>query len=137
VRTKVCESVLRLDVVGLDPRVEVHMTYDGLGGLAERPILRDLVEEIQRKGPETYESFLAAIKRHGGAVTISYQDYVSYGIGGGDATAEYPFLRTMVLWHEKARDQVPEHLALRRNPAPVPALELPLVQQQVERLALG
>jgi hypothetical protein len=99
-RTKAVEGVLRLDIVTLDPRPAIYLAYDGLGGLSQRPILRDLIEEIQRKGPETLSSFLEALKRHrSGQVHVYFSDYVSYGIGGGDATAEF-FFGTFLLLHE-------------------------------------
>ena len=126
-RTKPCDGVLRLDVTALDPRVEIHVAYDGLAGLSRRSILSDLVTEIERKGPKELPILVAALKRHGGIVTLSYLDYVSYGIGGGDATAEQVYHRTMLLWHEPARPatgkqpRVPEHLVLDRNPSLVPA----------------
>ncbi|MGC2035099.1 MAG: hypothetical protein WA761_06620 [Thermoplasmata archaeon] len=99
-RTKAVEGVLRLDIVTLDPRPAVYLSYDGLGGLSQRPILRDLIEEVQQKGPEIFTSFLDALKRHrSGQVHVYFSDYVSYGIGGGDATAEF-FFGTFLLLHE-------------------------------------
>jgi hypothetical protein len=99
-RTKAVEGVLRLDIVSLEPGPAVYLAYDGLGGLSQRPILRDLIEEIQRKGPDALKSFLAALKRHrSGQVHVYFSDYVSYGIGGGDATAEF-FFGTFLLLHE-------------------------------------
>ncbi|MGA7923448.1 MAG: hypothetical protein WCA77_05675 [Thermoplasmata archaeon] len=99
-RTKAVEGVLRLDIVTLEPGPAVYLAYDGLGGLSQRPILRDLIEEVQRKGPEALHGFLAALKRHrSGQVHVYFADYVSYGIGGGDATAEF-FFGTFLLLHE-------------------------------------
>jgi hypothetical protein len=101
-RTKQVDGVLRLDVVALDPRPAIYLSYDGLGGLSQRPLLRDLVEEIQRKGPESFPLFLDALRRHrSGMVHVYFSDYVSYGIGGGDATAEF-FFGTFLLLHEPA-----------------------------------
>jgi hypothetical protein len=102
-RTKQVDGVLRLDVVALDPRPAIYLSYDGLGGLSQRPLLRDLVEEIQRKGPESFPKFLDALRRHrSGQVHVYFSDYVSYGIGGGDATAEF-FFGTFLILHEPAR----------------------------------
>ncbi len=102
-RTKQVDGVLRLDVVALDPRPAIYLAYDGLGGLSQRPLLRDLVEEIQRKGPESFPQFLEALRRHrSGQVHVYFSDYVSYGIGGGDATAEF-FFGTFLILHEPAR----------------------------------
>ncbi len=118
-RTKPVEGVLRLDVVSLDPRPAVYLSYDGLAGLSLRPLLRDLIEELQRKGSEDLQKFLEAIRlRRSGYLHIYFSDYVSYGIGGGDATAEF-FYGTFLLLYEPSRAAgneagVPEHLALVR-----------------------
>jgi len=142
-RTKPVEGVLRIDVTSLDPKPEIHIVYDGLAGISQRPVLRDIVDELIRKSPKEWAAFLEAIKRRAGTVTIEFLDYVSYGIGGGDATAAFPWPHTMLMWYEPARLQtehapgVPEHLVLRRNPSPMPAQELPLAEQQVERLPLN
>jgi len=128
-RTKPAEGVLRVDLVAFDPRPAVFLAYDGLAGISQRPIVRDLMDEIERKGPEETAKFLDALRRHrSGQVHVYFSDYVSYGIGGGDATAEF-FLGTYLLLHEPARPAgkeaaVPEHLALYRPTG-------------VERLALG
>ena len=119
-RAKPVEGVLRLDVVALEPRPAIYLAYDGLAGISQRPILRDLVEELERKGPEDLAKFLSALRqRHSAQVHVYFSDYVSYGIGGGDAAAEF-FLGTFLLLHESARPAeketpaVPEHLALFR-----------------------
>jgi hypothetical protein len=118
-RTKPVEAVLKLDIVALEPRPAIYLSYDGLAGLSQRPILRDLMDEIERKGTEESRSFLEAIRRTRSAqVHVYFSDYVSYGIGGGDAAAEF-FLGTFLLLHEPARPAgkeaaVPEHLALFR-----------------------
>ncbi len=128
-RTKPAEGVLRVDLVALDPRPAVYLAYDGLAGISQRPIVRDLMDEVERKGPEEARKFVDALRRHrSGQVHVYFSDYVSYGIGGGDATAEF-FLGTYLLLHEPARPAgkepaVPEHLALYRPTG-------------VERLALG
>jgi len=118
-RTKPVEGVMRLDVVALDPRPAVYLSYDGLAGISQRPILRDLVDELSRKDPQDLAKFLEALRRHrSGQIHVYFSDYVSYGIGGGDAAAEF-FLGTFLLLHEPARaagkdPAVPEHLALLR-----------------------
>ncbi len=118
-RTKQVDGVLRLDVMALDPRPAVYLAYDGLGGLSQRPLLRDLIEELQRKGPEALAQFLDALRRHhSGQVHVYFSDYVSYGIGGGDATAEF-FFGTFLLLHETPRAisgvaPEPENLVLLR-----------------------
>ncbi len=101
-RTKQVEGVLRAGIVTLDPRPAVFLAYDGLGGLSQRPILRDLIDELARKGPEAFQPFLQALRDHrSGHVHVYFSDYVSYGIGGGDATAEF-FFGTFLLLHEPA-----------------------------------
>ena len=118
-RTKPVEAVLRLDIVALEPRPAIYLSYDGLAGLSQRPILRDLLDELERKGTEETKAFLEAIRRRRSAqVHVYFSDYVSYGIGGGDAAAEF-FLGTFLVLHEPARPAgkdpaVPEHLALYR-----------------------
>ena len=118
-RTKPVEAVLRLDIVALEPRPAIYLSYDGLAGISQRPILRDLMDELERKGTEETKRFLEAIRRRRSAqVHVYFSDYVSYGIGGGDAAAEF-FLGTYLLLHEPARaagkePAVPEHLALFR-----------------------
>ncbi len=105
-RTKPVDGVLRMDVVALDPRPAIYLAYDGLGGLSQRPLLRDIVEELQRKGPEALTGFLDSLTRHrSGQVHVYFSDYVSYGIGGGDATAEF-FFGTFLLLYE-AQPQAP------------------------------
>ena len=118
-RTKPVESVVRLDIVALEPRPAIYLAYDGLAGISQRPILRDLMDEIERKSADEARNFLEAIRRRRSAqVHVYFADYVSYGIGGGDAAAEF-FLGTYLLLHEPARPAgrdpaVPEHLALFR-----------------------
>ncbi len=118
-RTKPVEGVLRLDIVSIEPRPAIYLAYDGLAGISQRPILRDLVEELGRKGPEELPKFLEALRqRHSAQLHVYFSDYVSYGIGGGDAAAEF-FLGTYLLLHEPAHPAgkdpaVPEHLALFR-----------------------
>ena len=116
-RTKAVEGVLRADIVTLDPRPAVYLAYDGLGGLSQRPLLRDLVEEIQRKGDAPLHDLIAALRKHrSGQLHVYFADYVSYGIGGGDATAEF-FFGTFQLLHDAGnREQggEPEHLLLIR-----------------------
>jgi hypothetical protein len=118
-RTKAVEGVLRVDVMALEPRPAVYLAYDGLGGLSQRPILRDLVDELQRQGPEPFAKFLDALRAHrSGQVHVYFADYVSYGIGGGDATAEF-FFGTFLLLHRPSKAGgegvgEPEHLLLVR-----------------------
>jgi hypothetical protein len=120
VRTKPCEGVLRLDIGRLEPRPELTIAYDGLAGITTRPMLQDVLEELQRKGPKELDDTLAALRRaRSGYLSVYFMDYVSYGIGGGDAAAEF-FLSRYLLLHEPERTAtstsalVPEHLCLIR-----------------------
>jgi hypothetical protein len=114
-RTKQVEGVTRLDVCRLDIRPEVVLTYDGLGGLSQRPILRDLAEELHRQAPKKLHDFLEAMRKlRMGYLHVYFSDYVSYGIGGGDATAEFFFARLMIL-HNPATATDPEELVLQRE----------------------
>jgi len=84
--------VLRLDVTQLAPIPEVGIAYDGLAGLSQRPILRDIVAELHRHGKGALEAFLKAVDHRGsGKVYVYFDDYVSYGIGGGDASSQFYF----------------------------------------------
>jgi hypothetical protein len=114
-RTKPVEGVLRLDVVTLDPRPAIYLAYDGLAGLSQRAMLRDLIEELHRQGPETLKSFVEAVrKHHSGQVHVYFADYVSYGIGGGDATSEF-FFGTFLVLHAPAKGGAPEEILLQRT----------------------
>jgi hypothetical protein len=102
-RTKAVDGVLRVDVMTLEPRPALYLAYDGLGGLSQRPLLRDLVEELQRQGPDAFAKLLESLRAHRSAqLHVYFSDYVSYGIGGGDATAEF-FFGTFLLLHSPAR----------------------------------
>lgn len=99
-RTKKAERVTRFDVIGLEPKPALYLSYDGLGKLSERSLLRDILEELQRKGVQAYTEFLKSLRSHRSAyVHVYFSDYVSYGIGGGDATAEF-FFGTYLLLHD-------------------------------------
>jgi hypothetical protein len=98
-RTRECLNVLRVGVIELAPRPTLYLVYDGLGGLSGRPMLRDIWEELARKGPTVLKPFLDALQRAGsGHVFVYFHDYVSYGIGGGDATAEFFFGTRRIYW---------------------------------------
>jgi hypothetical protein len=113
-RTKPVEGVLRLDVVTLEPRPAIYLAYDGLAGLSQRTMLRDLVEELHRQGPETLRAFVESLRQHhSGQVHVYFSDYVSYGIGGGDATAEF-FFGTFLVLHEPQHGSAPEEIQLQR-----------------------
>jgi hypothetical protein len=115
-RTKRVEGVQRIRVVSMDPRPEVYVNYDGLVGLSERPILKDLLDEIERgnvqmatdptskeaPAPITKKVFLTVLKKKGaGRVFVYFDDYVSYGAGAGEEVAEF-FFSSMSLLHKPA-----------------------------------
>lgn len=111
-RTKAVEGVSRFDIIALEPRPAIYLSYDGLGGLSQRPLLRDILDELQRKGTDVQQSFLKSLRSHRSAsVHIYFSDYVSYGIGGGDATAEF-FFGTYLLLHDPAPKEAGGHEAL-------------------------
>lgn len=106
----------RIRVVSMDPRPEVYVNYDGLVGLSERPILKDLLEEMERgnvqlasdptskevPAPISKKVFLSALKKKGsGRVFVYFDDYVSYGAGAGEEVAEF-FFSSMALLHKPA-----------------------------------
>ncbi|MCI4345199.1 MAG: hypothetical protein L3K07_00365 [Thermoplasmata archaeon] len=129
-RTKSVDGVLRVDVMRLEPRPALYMAYDGLGGLSQRPLLRDLVEELQRQGPEGFGKLLESLRLHHSAqLHVYFSDYVSYGIGGGDATAEF-FFGTFLLLH------APPKPAQGSTPATQEELLLIRPQGTTERLLL-
>ena len=116
-RTKPVEGVLRMDLTNHEPP-ELYLAYDGLAGLSLRSMLRDIIEEFQRKGAGELATFIGLVRaRRWARIFVYFSDYVSYGIGGGDATAEF-FFGTFLMLHEPAREaregRVPEHLALVR-----------------------
>jgi hypothetical protein len=104
-RTKVVEGILRLDVVRVDPpKPSLYVAYDGLVGISQRPILKDVLEELDRMGNETAQAFLrAAVRCRHAEFCVYFSDYVSYGIGGGDAVAEF-FYKTLELYTVDAKN---------------------------------
>lgn len=138
-RTKPCEGVLRVDLVRTEPTPEVALDYDGLAGISERAMLRDIVEELLRKNDGSMPRFVEAVKRRAANVHVRFSDYVSYGIGGGDAAAMFPYPRTPLVWYEPARpaEGIPEHLVLRRVPRLVPAIPDESDRIPLERLPLA
>lgn len=130
-RTKPVEGVLRVDVITLEPRPALYLAYDGLAGLSQRALLRDLVEELQRQGTESWSKLLDALRRSGSAqLHVYFSDYVSYGIGGGDATSEF-FFGTFLLLH------VPGKAAKGSEPAVSEELRLLRPQGTSEQLPLN
>jgi hypothetical protein len=119
-QTKPCEGVLRIDLTATDPIPELYLVYDGLAGIDARPMLRDILGSLEEKNPAELKRFVEAIRRRRSArCAVYFHDYVSYGIGGGDATSEY-YKRTHLILYNPARPAegtfpaVPEHLAVAR-----------------------
>lgn len=93
---------------------EFVVVYSGLGGISARNMLEDLLNGLKRKPKETYDGALLALRRRGAAsVAAYYRDYVSYGIGGGDATVEH-YLGAFMLFLVRATADDPERLVLIR-----------------------
>jgi hypothetical protein len=87
-----------MEITRLDVKPEVYLVYDGLGGLSRRPMIRDIMNELQYAGPEQWDPFVSALRRrHAAHVFVYFNDYVSYGIGGGDATAEFFYGSFLIL----------------------------------------
>ena len=108
-RTKTCEGVYHLSVTNLTPP-EAYLVYDGLAGLTLRPILHDVMEGLYAQG--TLSQFAEATRRRRWAnLYVYFRDYASYGVGGGDVTAEFYFGQFLLL-HCPAAGVEPEHLWL-------------------------
>jgi len=102
------------------------MLYDGLAGLSNRSILRDVAEELARQ--EQLPAFLRPLQKSGSAqVHITFYDYVSYGVGGGDASSEFWYGSFLVLWVDAThpfRGEAPTTPALVLvEPSSTPGLE--------------
>jgi hypothetical protein len=116
-RTKPCESVVTCDVTDWEPRPFVYLEYDGLAGISQRPMLRDLAEELERKGE--WQKFVEHLRRQRvktADIMVYFHDYDSYGVGGGDASSE-KFFRThlVVWWPADPTKGIPEHLSVERT----------------------
>ena len=127
-RIKRVEGVKQVQVVSLKPQPQIYVSYDGVVGLSERPILRDILEEIDRgtvrlrevtpaKGGGsllTKQQLTSSLRANGwGKVFVYFNDYVSYGAGAGEEVAEFYF-RSMLLLFKEANPQTgePEKLLL-------------------------
>ncbi|MGI0066850.1 MAG: hypothetical protein ACREB9_00260 [Thermoplasmata archaeon] len=108
-RTKTVERAIECRLVESEPRVSVYLRYDGLAGLSTRPWLCDVLECLVQDG--LIGKFLGLIRKKAGNVTIEFEDYASYGVGGGNATATFYFGSVMLL-HVPAAGATPEHLWL-------------------------
>ena len=108
-RTKICDGVRELRLVNERP-LEVYMVYDGLAGLTLRNILPDIQQDLEAQGK--FGRFVAAIReRRWANLGVYFHDYVSHGIGGGDATAEF-FFGSLLILHCPATGAEPEQLWL-------------------------
>ena len=108
-RTKICDGVRELRLVNERP-LEVYMVYDGLAGPTLRNVLPDIQQDLEAQGK--FGLFVAAIrKRRWANLWVYFHDYVSYGIGGGDTTAEF-FFGSLLILHCPATGEEPEQLWL-------------------------
>jgi hypothetical protein len=93
-------------VVTFDPRPEVYAVYDGLVGLSSRPVLAEILEAL-RAEPVGFRRFTEALqKKRSARLLLYFTDYVSYGLGGGDAMAEFPY-RTQLLLFDSPSTEFP------------------------------
>ncbi len=129
-RIKRVEGVRSVQVVSLKPNPQIYVSYDGLIGLSDRPILRDILEEIERGTVKLREAedakagavvnkqqLLTSLKSRGwGRVYVYFNDYVSYGAGAGEEVAEFYF-KTMLLLFKAANSASgePEKLMLQHS----------------------
>ncbi|MEM0129364.1 MAG: hypothetical protein QXG65_04290 [Thermoplasmata archaeon] len=115
-RTKVCRAARHVHICSLEPP-EVYLIYDGLIGVSNRRIAADILHGLRAGGEDRLRSFVEAIRRRRWArVWVDFDDYVQYGPGGGEATAEFYF-GTFRMLHEPAspKSGIPEHIAIRRD----------------------
>ncbi len=117
-RIKRVEGLRSVHVVNLKPNPQIYVSYDGLVGLSDRPILRDILEEIERGtvkvreapdaksgGSVTKQQLVSSLKANGwGRVYVYFNDYVSYGAGAGEEVAEFYF-KTMLLLYKEAKSE--------------------------------
>lgn len=115
-KIKRAEGVQQIQVISLKPEPQIYVSYDGLSGLSNRPILRDLMEEVERGTAKTRETpgrkgkassvskedLVKSLRENGsGRVHVYFSDYVSYGEGAGEEVAEF-FFRSMLLLYQSA-----------------------------------
>jgi hypothetical protein len=99
-RTKPVEGVLRLET-NVEPKPSAYLVYDGLAGISERKKIMDMIDFLDNEDVTLAKrkAFLKAVEKSGSAeVQVYFQDYVSYGVGGGEATSEFLF-GTFRLYH--------------------------------------
>ncbi len=139
-KIKRVEGVQKVRITSLTPGPEIYASYDGLAGLSERTILKDLLNELERgtvevlagvdrKGGSTRisrEEFISLIREKGsGRVYVYFEDYVSYGAGAGEEVAEF-FFRSMPLVHMPAGKDggQRERLRLLHTPTAIEEVEI-------------
>jgi len=126
-RTALCNRLLRVEVVSHDPHPEVYALYDGLIGLSSRPVLAEIIEAL-RVEPVGFRRFTEALqKRRSARLFLSFMDYVSYGLGGGDAMAEFRF-RTQLLLFDSPSTEFPSGSVRRMQLQPLADLGATLLE---------
>jgi len=106
-----------VEVTSWEPRPFVYLLYDGLLGISQRHVIQDVLRELQVQDAPTYERFLKALRTnrvHTADIGVYFNDYVNYGIGGGDVTSEM-FLRTFLLVWDPGTMGLAERLWLARE----------------------
>ena len=97
-RTKAVEGVLRVEITRLEPRPEIwaHLRRP------LRPLPASHAPRHHRGahpgGPGDPQDVPEGhVEGRGGSVHVYFADYVSYGVGGGDATSEFFFGTYLIL----------------------------------------
>lgn len=84
-RTKACLRLMSAEIRGAKHRPEIYARYDGLTGLSKRDLAGDVRNYLRDElGVDLFQ--LAQLRAV--PLSIYFDDYVSYGVGGGDATVE-------------------------------------------------
>ncbi len=117
-RTTLSTRVLEAKVVTWEPHPEIYAVYDGLIGIASRPVLAEIFE-VLRTDSMGFRRFTEVLqKRRSGRLFLYFMDYVSYGLGGGDAVASFPF-RTQLLLYDPPSAEFPSGSVRRVQPHPL------------------
>ena len=84
-RSKKCLQLLSTKIRGTQPRPEIYARYDGLVGLTKRDMADDIRCFLR---DHLNVDMFALVRPRAVPVWVYFDDYVSYGVGGGDATEE-------------------------------------------------
>lgn len=139
-KIKRVESIQKTRVISLEPRPEIYVSYDGLAGLSQRPILKEFLGELDR-GAVDYvggganqgaastinrDRLIAELKKRGaGEIYVYFDDYVSYGAGAGEEVGEF-FFKSMPLLYIPASKETGEKERLKLIHTPTTSEEIEL-----------